>query len=66
MWITYSCNKEDIWISKLTKDNKYSIMKPLWCDINYEHNPNHIQTGINSPIMMINMRLLTAMRVQEQ
>lgn len=48
------------------KDNKYSIMKPLWCDINYEHNPNHIQTGINSPIMMINMRLLTAMRVQEQ
>ena len=39
VWITYSCNKEDIWISKLTKDNKYSIMKPLWCDINYEHNP---------------------------
>ena len=36
VWITYSCNKEDIWISKIagiTSDNidkKYSVMSPLW------------------------------------
>lgn len=36
VWITYSCNKEDIWISKITGitsdniDKKYSVMSPLW------------------------------------
>ena len=39
MWITYSCNKEDIWISKIVSatagdaDKKYSVMSPLWGSI---------------------------------
>ena len=36
VWITYSCNKEDIWISRITgkqadeTEKKYSVMAPLW------------------------------------
>ena len=36
VWITYSCNKEDIWISRITGkqadeiEKKYSVMAPLW------------------------------------
>lgn len=30
VWITYSCNKEDIWISSITKDKRYSVISPLW------------------------------------
>lgn len=39
VWITYSCNKEDIWISKIVSatagdaDKKYSVMSPLWGSI---------------------------------
>ncbi len=39
VWITYSCNKEDIWISRITgkqadeTEKKYSVMAPLWGSI---------------------------------